>query len=150
MPSCTLKRSSWIELALVLTSGFTVLGWVGSRIYQEMPPSPERIVTGNGQAVALESRLASGTWWRPDSSASWSSSSAWALDTPSRTKGGLRTGPRTGRSESNRINWPLTSNVQPLYIADIQHYVDTIDYTLLLSLVARRISDRRALKRIQQ
>ncbi len=42
----------WIVLAVVLTFGFTVLGWVGSRIYQEMPPIPERIVTTDGQ-VAL-------------------------------------------------------------------------------------------------
>jgi alpha-beta hydrolase superfamily lysophospholipase len=35
----------WIVLAIVVTFGFTVLGWVGSRIYQEMPPIPERIVT---------------------------------------------------------------------------------------------------------
>jgi RNA-directed DNA polymerase len=34
--------------------------------------------------------------------------------------------------------------------ADIQHYLDTIDHTLLLSLVARRISDRRVLKLIRQ
>jgi hypothetical protein len=26
----------WIMLAVVLTFGFTVLGWIGSRIYQEM------------------------------------------------------------------------------------------------------------------
>ena len=34
--------------------------------------------------------------------------------------------------------------------ADIQHYFDTIDHTLLVSLVARRISDRRVLKLIRQ
>jgi RNA-directed DNA polymerase len=34
--------------------------------------------------------------------------------------------------------------------ADIQHYFDTIDHTLLLGLVARRISDRRVLKLIRQ
>jgi group II intron reverse transcriptase/maturase len=33
--------------------------------------------------------------------------------------------------------------------ADIQHYFDTIDHTLLLGLVARRISDRRVLKLIR-
>src|SRR5918992_784801 len=32
--------------------------------------------------------------------------------------------------------------------ADIQHYFDTIDHTLLLRLLARRISDRRVLKLI--
>ena len=42
----------WIVLAIVVTFGFTVLGWVGSRIYQEMPPIPERIVTSDGQ-IAL-------------------------------------------------------------------------------------------------
>lgn len=34
--------------------------------------------------------------------------------------------------------------------ADSQHYFDTIDHTRLLSLVARRISDRRVLKLIRQ
>ena len=34
--------------------------------------------------------------------------------------------------------------------ADIQHYFDTIDHTLLVSLVGRRISDRRVLKLIRQ
>jgi RNA-directed DNA polymerase len=34
--------------------------------------------------------------------------------------------------------------------ADIQHYFDTIDHILLLSLVARRRSDRRVLKLIRQ
>jgi retron-type reverse transcriptase len=34
--------------------------------------------------------------------------------------------------------------------ADIQRYFDTIDHALLLSLVARRISDRRVLKLIRQ
>jgi RNA-directed DNA polymerase len=34
--------------------------------------------------------------------------------------------------------------------ADLQHYFDTIDHTLRLSLVARRISDRRVLKLIRQ
>jgi RNA-directed DNA polymerase len=34
--------------------------------------------------------------------------------------------------------------------ADIQHYFDTIDHTLLVSLVARRVSDRRVLKLIRQ
>ena len=41
----------WIVLAIVVTFGFTVLGWVGSRIYQEMPPIPERIVTSDGRVA---------------------------------------------------------------------------------------------------
>jgi hypothetical protein len=50
----------WIILAIVVTFGFTVLGWVGSRIYQEMPPIPERIVTSDGQVVASEGTIRSG------------------------------------------------------------------------------------------
>ena len=50
----------WILLAIVLTFGFTVLGWVGSRIYQDMPPIPERIVTTDGQVVAPEGSVRSG------------------------------------------------------------------------------------------
>ena len=50
----------WIVLAIVVTFGFTVLGWIGSRIYQEMPPIPERIVTSDGQVVAPEGAIQSG------------------------------------------------------------------------------------------
>jgi nitric oxide reductase large subunit len=50
----------WIVLAVVLTFGFTVLGWVGSRIYQEMPPIPERIVTTDGQVVAPDGTIRKG------------------------------------------------------------------------------------------
>ena len=44
----------WIMLAVVLIFGFTVLGWIGSRIYQHMPPIPDRIVTSDGRVVAPE------------------------------------------------------------------------------------------------
>ena len=50
----------WIVLAFVVTFGFTVLGWIGSRIYQAMPPIPERIVTSDGQVVAPEGSIRSG------------------------------------------------------------------------------------------
>jgi nitric oxide reductase subunit B len=50
----------WILLAIVLIFGFTVLGWVGSRIYQDMPPIPERIVTSEGQLVAPEGAIRKG------------------------------------------------------------------------------------------
>jgi nitric oxide reductase subunit B len=50
----------WIVLAIVITFGFTVLGWVGSRIYQDMPPIPERIVTSDGQVVAPEGSVRRG------------------------------------------------------------------------------------------
>ena len=50
----------WIVLAIVVTFGFTVLGWIGSRIYQEMPPIPERIVTSDGRVVVPEGSIRNG------------------------------------------------------------------------------------------
>ena len=50
----------WIVLAIVLIFGFTVLGWVGSRIYQHMPHIPERIVTSDGRVVAPEGAIRRG------------------------------------------------------------------------------------------
>ncbi|MBN8732380.1 MAG: nitric-oxide reductase large subunit [Acidobacteria bacterium] len=41
----------WIGFAAVLVVSFSVLGWIGTRIYQEMPPIPERVMTAGGQVV---------------------------------------------------------------------------------------------------
>src|SRR5262245_34450388 len=63
---CTANRKEvsmkrlWIVLAIVVTFGFTVLGWIGSCIYQEMLPIPERIVTSDSQVVASEGTIQSG------------------------------------------------------------------------------------------
>src|SRR5262249_7550859 len=38
-----------IALGVVVVFGFAVLGWIGTRIYQEMPPIPERVVTTDGR-----------------------------------------------------------------------------------------------------
>jgi nitric oxide reductase subunit B len=40
--------------------GFTVLGWVGSRIYQEMPPIPEEVVSSDGDVVAPAGAIRAG------------------------------------------------------------------------------------------
>src|SRR5215472_2533993 len=50
----------WIVLAIVMIFGFTVLGWIGSRIYQDMPPIPARIVTSDGQVIVPEGSIRSG------------------------------------------------------------------------------------------
>ena len=50
----------WIMLAVVLIFGFTVLGWIGSRIYQDMPPIPDRIVTGDGWEIVPEGSVRRG------------------------------------------------------------------------------------------
>ena len=39
---------------------FVILGWIGTRIYQEMPPLPDRVVTANGQAVIESGRISAG------------------------------------------------------------------------------------------
>jgi len=38
----------WLGFAAVMVTGFAVLGWIGTRIYQEMPPLPQRVVTTDG------------------------------------------------------------------------------------------------------
>ena len=44
-------KKLWISFALVLVISFGVLGWIGTRIYQEMPPIPERVVATDGAVV---------------------------------------------------------------------------------------------------
>lgn len=41
----------WLLFAGVLISSFIVLGWIGSRIYQEVPPIADRVVTTTGETV---------------------------------------------------------------------------------------------------
>ncbi len=40
-----------IAAAVIVLFGFGVLGWVGTRIYQEMPPIPDRVVSSDGTVV---------------------------------------------------------------------------------------------------
>ncbi len=41
----------WLGFAAVVALSFGVLGWIGTRIYQEAPPLPERVVTNEGAEV---------------------------------------------------------------------------------------------------
>jgi len=41
----------WFMLTGVMAASFAVLGWIGTRIYQEMPPIPDRVVTTEGRTV---------------------------------------------------------------------------------------------------
>ena len=50
----------WIVLAIVMIFGFVVLGWIGTRIYQEMPPIPDAVVTADGQVVIASGDIARG------------------------------------------------------------------------------------------
>ncbi|MCC6587317.1 MAG: nitric-oxide reductase large subunit [Bryobacterales bacterium] len=42
----------WLGFGLVFVVSFAILGWIGTRIYQEMPPIPNRIVSTDGKVVA--------------------------------------------------------------------------------------------------
>ncbi|QDT27684.1 Nitric oxide reductase subunit B [Gimesia panareensis] len=44
-------RRLWISFTFVLLLSFLVLGWIGSRIYQEMPPIPGKVLTTNGKLL---------------------------------------------------------------------------------------------------
>ena len=44
-------RRLWIAFGLVIVLSFTVLGWIGVRIYQDAPPVPERVVTTEGRQI---------------------------------------------------------------------------------------------------
>jgi nitric oxide reductase subunit B len=54
----------WLAFFAVVTVSFTVLGWVGARIYQEAPPIPERVVTTDGTLVTdrREIELGQNVW----------------------------------------------------------------------------------------
>src|SRR5688500_10658754 len=50
----------WIAFALVMVLSFLVLGWIGTRIYQEMPPLPAKVVTTEGTVLVDEGEIQAG------------------------------------------------------------------------------------------
>lgn len=50
----------WISFVVVLVASFLVLGWIGTRIYQEMPPIPTTVVTTDGQTLVNASDITAG------------------------------------------------------------------------------------------
>lgn len=53
-------RRLWMAFAGVVVVSFLVLGWVGTRIYQEMPPIPDKVVTSDGQTVIDRGEITAG------------------------------------------------------------------------------------------
>lgn len=53
-------RRYWTAFMLVVLVSFGVLGWVGTRIYQSMPPVPDRAVTTEGDVVVGDGEVAAG------------------------------------------------------------------------------------------
>ncbi|RMF41310.1 MAG: nitric-oxide reductase large subunit [Planctomycetota bacterium] len=50
----------WLLFGLVLVVSFAVLGWVGTRIYQEMPPIPDLVVTSDGKTIIDNGEISAG------------------------------------------------------------------------------------------
>lgn len=53
-------KKLWLAFAQVLLLSFAVLGWVGTRIYQEAPPIPDRVVTTEGKVVVPDGDIGRG------------------------------------------------------------------------------------------
>jgi nitric oxide reductase subunit B len=53
-------KQLWLTFALVLFASFAVLGWIGTRIYQEAPPLAARVMTTDGQIVIDEGQIQAG------------------------------------------------------------------------------------------
>lgn len=53
-------KKLWISFAAVLAISFAVLGWVGTRIYQQMPPIPASVVTTDGAVVVAAGDVGKG------------------------------------------------------------------------------------------
>jgi len=50
----------WAAFAIVVIVSFSILGWIGTRIYQEMPPIPDRVVTVEGQEIIASGDIGRG------------------------------------------------------------------------------------------
>ncbi len=44
-------RKLWIAAAVIVVVSFAILGWIGTRIYQEMPPIPDRVTVTDGRLL---------------------------------------------------------------------------------------------------
>ncbi|MHB8905428.1 MAG: nitric-oxide reductase large subunit [Melioribacteraceae bacterium] len=53
-------KKYWIAFASVIVISFSVLGWVGTRIYQQAPPIPNKIITTEGQTIFAKSDIEEG------------------------------------------------------------------------------------------
>jgi nitric oxide reductase subunit B len=53
-------KKYWIAFALVIIISFAVLGWVGTTIYQQAPPVPEKIITNGGTVVFTKEDIQDG------------------------------------------------------------------------------------------
>ena len=50
----------WISLAIVFIVSFAILGYYGGRLYQTMPPIPERVVSSDGTVLYTKQDIQDG------------------------------------------------------------------------------------------
>ena len=50
----------WLSFVAVMVVSFLILGWVGTRIYDQMPPIPAQVVTSDGQTVIDTGEISAG------------------------------------------------------------------------------------------
>lgn len=53
-------KKYWIAFTIVVVVSFSILGWIGTRIYQEAPPIPEKVVTSDGVTVFTKTDIEQG------------------------------------------------------------------------------------------
>ena len=53
-------KKLWFSFAAVLIFSFAVLGWIGTRIYQEMPPIPAKVTDTSGRVVVGDGDIGRG------------------------------------------------------------------------------------------
>ena len=53
-------RRLWFAFAAVMVVSFLILGWIGTRIYQEMPPIPDKVVTTDGRTLIDSGEIGAG------------------------------------------------------------------------------------------
>ncbi len=53
-------KKLWLLFGIVMVVSFVVLGWIGTRIYQEVPPIASKVVTTDGTVVIDEGDIGAG------------------------------------------------------------------------------------------
>ncbi|MFA6596107.1 MAG: nitric-oxide reductase large subunit [Ignavibacteriaceae bacterium] len=53
-------KKYWIAFSVVIVLSFSVLSWVGVKIYQQKPPIPEKFITESGELVFTKSDIQDG------------------------------------------------------------------------------------------
>jgi len=53
-------KKLWLSFAGVIVVSFSILGWIGVRIYQEMPPIPDKVVTTAGEEIVASGDIGRG------------------------------------------------------------------------------------------